>query len=129
MICRKAWINMQTYGWITLPKSELSHDLKHPVVIMVKPIIPEIDCALPELGEEGKDFYNSPQANIPEACDFKARAVGAYGFFQNLKVIVGAGRPRNWELGTRNSLIEILLAFDIGSIFDVNIYHGLVFNF
>ncbi len=33
-----------------------------------------------------QDFYNSPQANIPEACGSKAGAMGAYRFFQNPKV-------------------------------------------
>jgi hypothetical protein len=33
-----------------------------------------------------QDFYNDPQANIPEACGSKARAMGAYRFFQNPKV-------------------------------------------
>lgn len=33
-----------------------------------------------------QDFYNSPQANIPEACGSKARTMGAYRFFQNSKV-------------------------------------------
>lgn len=32
------------------------------------------------------DFYNCPQANIPEACQTKARTMGAYRFFQNPKV-------------------------------------------
>jgi hypothetical protein len=32
------------------------------------------------------DFYNCPQANIPEACGSKARTMGAYRFFQNPKV-------------------------------------------
>jgi len=32
------------------------------------------------------DFYNNPQANIPEACGTKARTLGAYRFFQNEKV-------------------------------------------
>jgi hypothetical protein len=32
------------------------------------------------------DFYNSPQANIPEACGSKARTMGAYRLFQNPKV-------------------------------------------
>ena len=32
------------------------------------------------------DFYNKPQANIPEACGGKARTMGAYRFFQNEKV-------------------------------------------
>jgi len=33
-----------------------------------------------------QDFYNRPQANIPEACGSKARTMGAYRFFQNRKV-------------------------------------------
>ena len=33
-----------------------------------------------------QDFYNAPQANIPEACGSKAGAMGAYRFFQNSKV-------------------------------------------
>ena len=33
-----------------------------------------------------QDFYNCPQANIPEACGSKAGAMGAYRFFQNPKV-------------------------------------------
>jgi hypothetical protein len=33
-----------------------------------------------------QDFYNRPQANIPEACGAKARAIGAYRFFKNRKV-------------------------------------------
>lgn len=33
-----------------------------------------------------QDFYNAPQANIPEACGSKAGAKGAYRFFQNQKV-------------------------------------------
>ena len=33
-----------------------------------------------------QDFYNRPQANIPEACGSKARTIGAYRFFQNRKV-------------------------------------------
>ena len=33
-----------------------------------------------------QDFYNCPQANIPEACGSKARTMGAYRFFQNPKV-------------------------------------------
>ena len=33
-----------------------------------------------------QDFYNDPQANIPEACGSKARTMGAYRFFQNPKV-------------------------------------------
>jgi len=33
-----------------------------------------------------QDFYNCPQANIPEACQSKARTMGAYRFFQNPKV-------------------------------------------
>ena len=33
-----------------------------------------------------QDFYNKPQANIPEACGSKARTLGAYRFFQNKKV-------------------------------------------
>lgn len=32
------------------------------------------------------DFYNKPQANIPEASGSKARTIGAYRFFQNEKV-------------------------------------------
>lgn len=32
------------------------------------------------------DFYNKPQANIPEACGNKARTIGTYRFFQNKKV-------------------------------------------
>jgi hypothetical protein len=33
-----------------------------------------------------QDFYNSPQANIPEACGSKAGMWGAYRFFKNPKV-------------------------------------------
>lgn len=33
-----------------------------------------------------QDFYNSPQANIPEACGSKAKSIGAYRFFKNPKV-------------------------------------------
>jgi hypothetical protein len=33
-----------------------------------------------------QDFYNSPQANIPEACGSRARMWGAYRFFRNPKV-------------------------------------------
>jgi hypothetical protein len=33
-----------------------------------------------------QDFYQQPQANIPEACGSKARTMGAYRFFQNPKV-------------------------------------------
>lgn len=33
-----------------------------------------------------QDFYNKPEANIPESCGSKARAIGAYRFFQNKKV-------------------------------------------
>lgn len=33
-----------------------------------------------------QDFYNRPQANIPEACGAKAPTMGAYRFFQNKKV-------------------------------------------
>lgn len=33
-----------------------------------------------------QDFYNAPQANIPEACGSKAGTMGAYRFFQNSKV-------------------------------------------
>lgn len=33
-----------------------------------------------------QDFYSCPEANIPEACGSKARAMGAYRFFQNPKV-------------------------------------------
>jgi hypothetical protein len=33
-----------------------------------------------------QDFYDCPQANIPEACGSKARAMGAYRFFENPKV-------------------------------------------
>ncbi len=33
-----------------------------------------------------QDFYNKPQANIPEACGNKARTLGAYRFFQNKRV-------------------------------------------
>lgn len=32
------------------------------------------------------DFYNNPQAGIPEACGSRARSIGAYRFFQNEKV-------------------------------------------
>lgn len=32
-----------------------------------------------------QDFYNSPQANIPEACGSQARTKGAYRFFHNPK--------------------------------------------
>lgn len=34
----------------------------------------------------GQDFYNSPKANIPEACVGKAKTMGAYRFFANPKV-------------------------------------------
>lgn len=34
---------------------------------------------------EAQDFYNSPQANIPEACGGQARTKGAFRFFQNSK--------------------------------------------
>jgi hypothetical protein len=33
-----------------------------------------------------RDFYNAPQANIPEACGSKAGTKGAYRFFHNPKV-------------------------------------------
>jgi hypothetical protein len=33
-----------------------------------------------------QDFYNAPQANIPEACGGKAKMWGAYRFFKNPKV-------------------------------------------
>lgn len=33
-----------------------------------------------------QDFYNRPQANIPEACGSKAKAMGTYRFFQNPKI-------------------------------------------
>jgi hypothetical protein len=33
-----------------------------------------------------QDFYNGPQASIPEACGSKAGAMGAYRFFENPKV-------------------------------------------
>jgi len=33
-----------------------------------------------------QDFYNKPEANIPEACGSKARSTGAYRFFRNEKV-------------------------------------------
>ena len=33
-----------------------------------------------------QDFYNCPQAKIPQACGSKAGAMGAYRFFQNPKV-------------------------------------------
>ena len=33
-----------------------------------------------------QDFYNRPQANIPEACGTKARTIGAYRFFKNEKL-------------------------------------------
>jgi hypothetical protein len=33
-----------------------------------------------------QDFFQDPQANIPEACGSKARTLGAYRFFQNPKV-------------------------------------------
>jgi len=33
-----------------------------------------------------QNFYNDPQANIPQACGTKARTLGAYRFFQNEKV-------------------------------------------
>lgn len=33
-----------------------------------------------------EDFYNSPQANTPEACGSKARTIAAYRFFQNKKI-------------------------------------------
>lgn len=33
-----------------------------------------------------EDFYNSPQASIPEACGSKARTMGAYRLFDNEKV-------------------------------------------
>ena len=32
------------------------------------------------------NFYNNPQANIPEACKSKAGSMGAYRFFQNSKI-------------------------------------------
>jgi len=32
------------------------------------------------------DFYNKPQANIPEACASQAATIGAYRFFKNKKV-------------------------------------------
>lgn len=33
-----------------------------------------------------QDFYNQPQATIPQACGLKARTMGAYRFFQNDKI-------------------------------------------
>ncbi len=33
-----------------------------------------------------QDFYNDPQATIPEACGSKAKTMGAYRFFQNPRV-------------------------------------------
>jgi len=33
-----------------------------------------------------QDFFNRPQANIPEACGSKAHTIGAYRFFQNEKI-------------------------------------------
>lgn len=33
-----------------------------------------------------RDFYNKPEASIPEACGSEAGAIGAYRFFQNDKV-------------------------------------------
>jgi hypothetical protein len=33
-----------------------------------------------------QDFYNCPQANIPEASGSKARTIGAYRFFENPKI-------------------------------------------
>jgi hypothetical protein len=33
-----------------------------------------------------QDFYNRPEANIPEACGGKAQTIGAYRFFQNKKM-------------------------------------------
>ena len=33
-----------------------------------------------------QDFYNKPQANIPEACGGKAGAIAAYRFFENKRV-------------------------------------------
>lgn len=33
-----------------------------------------------------RDFYNHPQAGLPEACGSKARLMGAYRFFNNSKV-------------------------------------------
>ena len=33
-----------------------------------------------------QDFYNRPQANIPEACGSKVQTIGAYRFFKNKKV-------------------------------------------
>ncbi len=33
-----------------------------------------------------QDFYNNPEANIPEACGSKARTMAAYRFFQNKAV-------------------------------------------
>jgi hypothetical protein len=33
-----------------------------------------------------QDFYNRSQASIPEACGSKARAIGAYRFFENDKI-------------------------------------------
>ena len=38
------------------------------------------------LYQVAQDFYNRPEANIPEACGGKARTIGAYRFFQNKKV-------------------------------------------
>jgi len=38
------------------------------------------------LNRIAQDFYNSPLANIPEACGSNAGAVGAYRFFKNDKV-------------------------------------------
>jgi hypothetical protein len=33
-----------------------------------------------------QDFYNCPEANIPEACGSRARTMGAYRFFRNRKI-------------------------------------------
>ena len=33
-----------------------------------------------------QDFYNDPEANIPEACGSRARTMGAYRFLQNPKI-------------------------------------------
>lgn len=33
-----------------------------------------------------RDFYNHPQANVPQACGSKAGTLGAYRFFQNNKI-------------------------------------------
>jgi hypothetical protein len=33
-----------------------------------------------------QDFYNDPEAGIPQACGNRARSIGAYRFFQNKKV-------------------------------------------